>query len=234
MAAPDNRRSLTPNHSSPGSGPPSEHEKYGPRFLMKQIAQSSLHQKPLDLKSAFDLWKKTTLSDAASLPETSLTPASAGSSSEVKETRGIFSRGHQQGSFRSQTIKTVWIESENGKVGGADDPVLLHHNSRAPASAPPSTSPSAPFRPRYLGQSSTSSPSSGLDSRPRSQSSPTVGLESRPDANSNVVSPASAPQRAGIGMRIQDDPPHRVISLVPMGPAARSGSTIYRLMIAMI
>ena len=28
---------------------------------------------------------------------------------------------------------------------------------------------------------------------------------------------------AGVGMRIQDDPPHRVISLVPSGPADRSG-----------
>ena len=31
------------------------------------------------------------------------------------------------------------------------------------------------------------------------------------------------PQQVGVGMRIQDDAPHKVISLVPMGAAARAG-----------
>ena len=41
-----------------------------------------------------------------------------------------------------------------------------------------------------------------------------------------LTSPTLTPPRGGVGMRIQDDHPHQVISLVPFGAAALSGGFV--------
>ena len=52
----------------------------------------------------------------------------------------------------------------------------------------------------------------------RSQAAHNSAMESSPE-------PLAVPVgQVGVGMRIQDDPPHKIISLVPGGPAARSGA----------
>lgn len=60
-----------------------------------------------------------------------------------------------------------------------------------------------------------------------------AGVQTTLDHYEKATATATAPkvgtqnpieQHVGVGMRIQDDPPHKIISLVPGGPAARSGS----------
>jgi len=73
-----------------------------------------------------------------------------------------------------------------------------------------------------IAAAAASKPSQSAASKPpMPRAPPTSGAKSDPSAF-DALQPIDA--EVGVGMRIQDDPPHRVIALVPGGPAARCGA----------